>query len=346
MKKNKKILTIRFSAMGDVAMAVPVVKAVVEQNENVEILFVSRPFFSAFFKNIPNVNFIGKDVKKQYKGLKGLYLLFKELKRENPDYIADLHDVIRSKVLRLFFKISGFKVGSINKGRREKKALTRRENKIFKPLKSTHERYADVFRNLDLKVDLTKVKPLPKPGLSTQIKLFLDTFGDNYLIGIAPFAAHEGKQYPLEKIEKVINNLLEKNKNLSIVLFGGGTKEKQLLNGLEKINRNRIVNVAGTFSLEEELQIISRLNKMLSMDSGNGHIATLYGIQVVSVWGATHPFAGFMPFSQLKINQVLPDLNKFPQLPTSIYGNKTFEGFQQVWESISVDEIVEKLLQN
>ncbi len=346
MKKNKKILTIRFSAMGDVAMAVPVVKAVVEQNENVEILFVSRPFFSAFFKNIPNVNFIGKDVKKQYKGLKGLYLLFKELKRENPDYIADLHDVIRSKVLRLFFKISGFKVGSINKGRREKKALTRRENKIFKPLKSTHERYADVFRNLGLKVDLTKVKPLPKPDLSTQIKLFLDTFGDNYLIGIAPFAAHEGKQYPLEKIEKVINNLLEKNKNLSIVLFGGGTKEKQLLDGLEKINRNRIVNVAGTFSLEEELQIISRLNKMLSMDSGNGHIATLYGIQVVSVWGATHPFAGFMPFLQPETNQVLPDLNKFPQLPTSIYGNKTFEGFQQVWESISVDEIVEKLLQN
>jgi ADP-heptose:LPS heptosyltransferase len=342
--EKKKIMVFRFSAMGDVAMAVPVIKAVVEQNENVEIQMVSRPFFAPFFQSIPKVKYVPANFNKDYKGLKGLFKLFRFLNKENPDYIADLHDVLRTKFLRLLFKISGKKIHYIDKGRKEKKALTREKNKIFKPLKTTHERYADVFRKLGMEVDLSKVATLSPPSLSSQVSLFLQTFEGSKIIGIAPFAAHKGKQYPLEKIKKLIKILL-KEKNISIILFGGGKQEKMMLDELEKLDRNRIVNITGIFSLEEELQIISRLDKMLSMDSGNGHMAAMFGVPVVSIWGVTHPYAGFVPFRQQEENQFFPDIKKHSLLPTSVYGNKIYPGFEKIWDDISEEKIAQKLLE-
>ncbi len=344
MGKQKKIMVFRFSAMGDVAMSVPVIKAVLEQNDEVEIQVVSRVFFAPFFELLPEVEFFPVDFKKEYKGIPGLIKLFKRLKAENPDAIADLHDVLRSRFLRVLFSLTGKKVFSIDKGRKEKRALTREKNKTLKPLKTTHERYADVFREMGFRVDLFKVNPIEKPEMSAQVGLFFQTFEGNKIIGIAPFAAHEGKQYPMDKIKKVIELLLEKDKEINIILFGGGKEEKKKLDELEKINRNRIVNVTGVFSLKEELQIISRLDKMLSMDSGNGHMAALFGVPVVTIWGATHPYAGFAPFGQPEKNQILPDIQKFPQLPTSIYGNKTFENFKQIWETIPEEKVVKSLL--
>ncbi len=343
-KMKKKIMVFRFSAMGDVAMTVPVIKALTEQNSEVKVQVVSRPFFAPFFTSLENVEFIPADFKTEYKGFLGLIKLFGKLKNYYPDAIADLHDVLRTKVLRNLFGISGKQVVSINKGRKEKKALTRKKNKIFKTLKSTHERYADVFRKLGYKVDLQNTQPLSQPEMSSQLALFMQTFEGNKIIGIAPFAAHRGKQYPLEKIKKTIEILLEKDPGLNIVLIGGGKEEKKKLDELEKINRNRIVNITGIFSFEEELQLISRLDKLLSMDSGNAHIAALFGVPVITIWGATHPYAGFAPFGQPEENHILPDRKKYPQLPTSIYGNKTFEDFEKIWEDIHEEEIAAKLL--
>jgi ADP-heptose:LPS heptosyltransferase len=339
MTKNQKILVFRFSAMGDVAMTAPVLRALVQQNPDIEIVMVSRPFFAPIFKDIPNLQFIAVDLK-NYKGFFGLFKLFKELRKLKPTAIADLHDVLRSKVLRSLFKTAGYQVKSIDKGRKAKKALTRTQNKLLKPLRSTHERYADVFRKLGYSIDLNQLKTGQKPSLSSQTKLFLDTFEEQKLIGIAPFAAHEGKQYPLEKIEEVIKQLLDKDSQISILLFGGGKEEKQRLDELEKINRNRVVNLAGMFRFDEELQLISRLQLMLSMDSGNGHLAALFNVPVITIWGATHPFAGFAPLGQPEQQQIIPDLKQYPQLPTSVYGNKTFEGFNDVWKTISVENVI------
>lgn len=341
---KKNIMVFRFSAMGDVAMSVPVLKAVTEQNEGVKIIMVSRPFFAPLFKDLPEVDFVPADFKNKYKGITGLLKLYKDLKKYPAGYLADLHDVLRTKILRKLFVLNGKKIAHIDKGRKEKKALTREKNKIFKALKSTHERYADVFRKLGFEVDLSQVDFLEKPALSSHVSLFLENFKEGKLIGIAPFAAHEGKQYPLEKIKEVIRLLLEKDPELNILLLGGGKEEKKKLDELEKINRNRVVNIAGIFPFEEELQIISRLDSLLSMDSGNGHLAALYGVPVISLWGATHPFAGFVPFGQAKENQILPDRKKYPQLPVSIYGNKTFEGFEKVWDDIKEEEVVRRLL--
>ena len=176
MTKKKKILAFRFSAMGDVAMVVPVIKSVVKQNPDIEIIMVSRPFFKAFFSNIPQVQFIGVDLKK-YKGILGLFQLFRELKKNKPTEIADLHDVLRTKILRIFFKLSGYKVAVINKGRKEKKALTALKNKTLKPLKSTHQRYADVFEKLGVSVKIILDINTSVNNLNPARKLTLLYFG-------------------------------------------------------------------------------------------------------------------------------------------------------------------------
>ncbi len=335
------IMIFRFSAMGDVAMSVPVVKTLTEQYPDINIIFVSRPFFAPLFAGIPQVKFVGINFD-DYKGIAGLWRLFQRLKKYNPTYIADLHDVLRSKILRTFFKLYAHRIAVINKGRKEKRALTRQKNKIFKALKSTHQRYADVFKNLNYPVDLQNFKP-ELPPLSENVKLFLQNFDGKKLIGIAPFAAHQGKQYPLDKVKELIKLLLNEDASIDILLFGGGKKEKTLLNELEKINRNRIVNLAGVFKFSEELQLISRLQIMISMDSANGHLAALYGVPVLTVWGATHPYAGFSPINQPSENQIVADRKKFPQLPTSVYGNKTFKGFEQIWKSIDNQKIIDRV---
>ena len=339
-----KVMIFRFSAMGDVAMTIPVLQALLNTYDDLEIVVVSRPFFEPFFKNLSRTEFIGVDLKHKYKGLPGLFRLYRFLKTKQPDAIADLHDVLRTKILRTFFRLGGFsKIAVIDKGRAEKKALTRLQNKILKPLKTTHQRYAEVFEKLGFSVDLKQFEP-DFPDFSKHVSITLAFLSDYKIIGIAPFAAHEGKQYPLEKIKEIIQLLLEKDKDIRILLFGGGEYEEQILDDLEEIYINRVYNTVGYFSFEEQLQLISYLQVMLSMDSGNGHLAALFGVPVITIWGATHPYAGFAPFNQPAENQILPDLKQFPQLPTSVYGNKTFEGFEKVWETIKPKEVVDKIL--
>ncbi|MGB5363635.1 MAG: ADP-heptose--LPS heptosyltransferase RfaF, partial [Aureibaculum sp.] len=154
-EKPKHILVIRLSAMGDVAMTVPVLRAFTKQHPDIKITVLSRSFFKPLFDNISNVNFYSAHIKDRHKGVLGLYRLYKELKRLNVDAVADMHNVLRSKILCLFFSFSLKKIAIIDKGRVEKKALTRIKNKVFKQLKSTHERYSDVFRKLGFQVELS-----------------------------------------------------------------------------------------------------------------------------------------------------------------------------------------------
>jgi ADP-heptose:LPS heptosyltransferase len=323
--------------MGDVAMTVPVLRAFVNQHPEIRITVVSRPFFKPFFEGIPNLSFFAFDEKEKHKGFLGLLRLFQDLKTLQIDAFADLHNVLRSKVVRTLFALSGKKTPFVDKGREEKKALTRPENKIFKPLTTMFERHVKVFEELGFPVDLSN--PIfPKKAILDQ-KL-IDIIGENNqkLIGIAPFAQYDSKVYPLDLMQEVINQLAS-TKTQKILLFGGGKNEIQLLNSLSEGKENVIV-VAGKIKFQQELQIISNLDVMLSMDSGNAHIAAMLGVKVITLWGATHPFAGFSPFNQPLENALVSDRNLYPKLPTSVYGNKIVEGYEDAMRTISVEKVV------
>lgn len=320
--------------MGDVAMTVPVLRALTLQHPQVKVTVVTRAFFKSFFEGIPNVEVYVADLKGKHQGVLGLYKLSKELRALGFDVVADLHNVLRSKLLKLFF--FGKKVVQIDKGRAEKKALVSGES--VKQLKTTHQRYADVFKALGFPVDLSQPDFPEQKSLPKMVKdLGIDT--TKTLVGIAPFAAYESKMYPLENIEAVISEL---SKDYTVILFGGGAKEIEVLNAFEAKYDN-VVSVAGKLSFKEELALISNLRLMLAMDSGNGHLAAMLGVNVITIWGVTHPFAGFVPFNQPEDFQLTADRRQYPKIPTSIYGNKYPEGYENAAGSIPVETIVSKI---
>jgi ADP-heptose:LPS heptosyltransferase len=268
----------------------------------------------------------------------------KDLKALEIDAFADLHNVLRSKIIRNLFALSGKKTASVDKGRAEKKALTQPENKLFQQLPTMFERHAKVFEQLGFTVDLSSrsVGTLfpEKAVLSPEI---LTLIGTNHqkLIGIAPFAQYDSKVYPLDLMQQVIDQLALETTN-TILLFGGGKKEIELLNSLSA-NKKNVIVVAGKIKFQQELQLISNLNLMLSMDSGNAHIAAMLGVKVITLWGATHPYAGFLPFNQPMENALVSDRNLFPKLPTSVYGNKIVAGYEDAMRTITVDAILKAL---
>lgn len=320
--------------MGDVAMVVPVLSALNQNYPNVKISVLTRHFYTPFFRSLPNVSVVPAEVNGRHKGVLGLYKLSRELKALHIDAVADLHLVLRSHILKFFLPVKPYI--QIDKGRAEKKALV--SGKKYEQLKTTHQRYADVFGKLGLPIDLSN-PVFPKKVDLKDALLRLIGKTSKKRIGIAPFAAHQGKMYPLNLIKEVIASL---SKNYSVVLFGGGKKEIAVLNQFEAEFKN-VVSVAGKLNLNEELDVISNLDVMLAMDSGNAHIAAMLGIKVITIWGVTHPFAGFAPFNQPQDYALLPDLDKYPKIPTSIYGNTYPEGYEKATASIAPLKIIEKI---
>jgi len=342
-KKGKEthLLVIRLSAMGDVAMMVPVLRALIDQYSAVKVTVLTKKSFTPIFSGLQNVEVFVADVKKRHKGLIGLWKLYQELKELRIDAVADLHNVLRSSILQKYFRLSGTPSAQIDKGRREKKKLTRTKNKIFKQLKTTHQRYADVFSVLGFPLDITRAKLMDRVQLSDHVLELVQQDAKKW-VGIAPFAAHEGKMYPLSLMKKVIRELDNTDK-YKILLFGGGTIEIQQLETISSEGKN-VLNMAGKLNLIEELALISNLDVMLSMDSGNAHLAANYGIPVVTLWGVTHPFAGFYPFNQQMTNALMVNREQFPLVPTSVYGNKFPKGYKTVMETITPQQVVDKLI--
>ncbi|HJR99873.1 MAG TPA: glycosyltransferase family 9 protein [Flavobacterium sp.] len=334
----------RLSAMGDVAMTVPVLRAFVEQNPTIKITVISRPFFKPFFEGIPNITFFAFDEKERHKGFLGLLRLYSDLRKLKIDAFADLHNVLRSKVVRTLFTLSGKKVAAVDKGRAGKKALTAAENKVFKQLPTMFERHLKVFKELGFTVTISNPIFPEKAALSKEI---LDLIGEipiaigTKLIGIAPFAQYDAKVYPLDLMQEVIAQLSEKQE-YKILLFGGGKKEIEILDSISSPYEN-VINMAGKIKFQQELQLISNLDVMLSMDSGNAHIAAMLGVKVITLWGATHPFAGFSPFNQPLENALVSNREKYPLLPTSVYGNKIVEGYKDAMRTISPEKIVSRV---
>jgi ADP-heptose:LPS heptosyltransferase len=326
--------------MGDVAMTVPVLRAFANQYPEVKITIVSRPFFKPFFDGIPNLNFFAFDEKGRHKGFLGLYRLFQDLNELDVDAFADLHNVLRSKVVRTLFAVSGKKTASVDKGREGRKDLIRPENKVFKPLPSMFARHAKVFEELGFPVNLANPVFPPKALLDIDI---LNIIGDSQhkLIGIAPFAQYDSKVYPLDLMQKVIDTLAV-DPNSTILLFGGGKKEVDILNTISS-GKTNVINMAGKIKFPQELKLISNLDVMLSMDSGNAHIAAMLGVKVITLWGATHPYTGFSPFNQPLENALVSDRNLYPKLPTSVYGNKKVEGYEDAMRTIVVEKVVSKI---
>ncbi|SCY32811.1 ADP-heptose:LPS heptosyltransferase [Nonlabens sp. Hel1_33_55] len=335
--KPQRLLTIRLSAMGDVAMTVPVLLALRRLYPEVEVISLSRKRFFSIIQQVPDIELVEADVNGAHKGVLGLTRLAKELSKHQPDAVADFHNVLRTKILRALIRKPIKAV--IDKGRADKKKLVS-DPEFFQPLKSIIGRYQDVLDKLQLPVELNPTDVLPQLSIPEKVHSLV---GDhNYKwIGIAPFAAHKSKSLSLNKAKELVSKLLEIG-NIKLVLFGGGATECKKLEIVAGTHSN-VFNLAGFMSFEEELAMISNLDAMIAVDTGNGHLAAMYGVPVITLWGNTHPYAGFTPFSQPNENQITVDREQFPLIPTSIYGNKVPAGYEDVLDTIDCALVVARL---
>ena len=329
-----KLLIIRFSALGDIAMSVPIVHDLAVQYPDLEITMLSREMARPLFEQLPqNVHFIAADLKGRHKGLLGLCRLWRDAHLSDFDYIADFHGVLRTWWLRTEGCLRRKKIAKIDKGRNGKKALTRQKNKVFVQQATSFERYAKVLGQLGFsikpsftKLDYSSFCETQKPDNETWI-------------GIAPFAKHEAKVYPMDKMEQVIKALSERE-HTTVFLFGGGTTENEQIERL-CAKYNNVRPAKSQQGLKGELALMGQLDVMLSMDSANMHLASLVGTRVVSVWGGTHPYAGFLGWNQKAEDCIQLDL---PCRPCSVYGNKPcFRGDYACMNGIAPKQVIKKI---
>ena len=336
-----RILIIRFSAFGDVAMTVPVISSLAVQYPQHEITVLSRSAWQPLFERLPsNVNFIAADFAGKHKGIWGLSRLYSELKSLHFDCVADFHHVLRSKYLCFRFWFSDVPFASICKGRMGKKKLVRRYHKVLERQKSSFQRYADVLEKLGFPVSLNFSSIYGEgKGDFTEIEPITGSKEEQKWIGIAPFAKHVGKIYPIELQEQVIAHFAAKPQ-MKVFLFGGGKSEQEVFDAWTA-KYPSVVSMTGKLNMRTELNLMSHLDVMLSMDSANMHLASLVNIPVVSIWGATHPFAGFMGWKQLPTNTVQLSL---PCRPCSVYGQKPcWRGDYACLRDITPEQVIKKI---
>ena len=344
--KKEHILIIRFSAIGDVAMAVPVVYSLATQYPDLRITVLSRRFARPFFDDLaPNVDFMEADLKGEYRGVKGLNALYRRLPAKQFTKIADLHNVLRSEYLRMRFNMGRYRVEHINKHRRDRRKLTSYKNKVRAQLRTPFENYADVLARLGYPVKLEFTSLFPPEGGNLNLLPAIIGPKKNFeqWIGVAPTAAHPGKCYPVDRSRQVIEELIRRHPHARIFLFGRGRKEDDLFTQWCREIPHCVYVSQHLENMQQELILMSHLDVMLSMDSSNMHMASLTATPVVSVWGATHPYGGFMGWKQPAENAIQADLDC---RPCSIYGKRPCRrGDLACMNLIHPETIIEKIEQ-
>jgi ADP-heptose:LPS heptosyltransferase len=345
-KGLKRVLVARFSALGDVAMTVPVLYSACRCYPDVQFTMLTRRSMTSLFLNQPsNLTVRGVNLE-DYKGLGGLNRLYKELRREfDFDGFIDLHDVLRTKVLGLRCRLGRIPVSVINKGRKGKRALTRANNKVLLPLLSSRARYRQAFHQIGLPVEnrfegFFAETPTGRGDVAAFAALVQPKQPGEHWVGIAPFAKHEGKIYPIDLMEQVVKALCQRPLT-KVFLFGGGDKECRVFNQWAGQYANVVSLGEKRLGFPVELTLMSHLDVMLSMDSANMHLASLVATPVVSIWGATHPYCGFKGWRQKE-----EDIIQLPMTcrPCSVFGNKPcFRGDYLCLRGISPQSVITRI---
>lgn len=310
------LLVIRTSAMGDVALTTIVIRGLRKQYPETDVTLVTRSSFASFFYSIGRLELFFPDFNNRHKGLYGIFNLFRDLKKSKKiDYVIDLHDVLRSKILRWLFKLSGVPSSVIDKGRAEKRRVITGKNKV--QLRHSVERYYDVFAKAGFPV-LLENGPwiLPSEEAKKRVSGLMNETGLLH-IGVAPYAKHDLKTWPEKNMIRLLE-LIAGQYKVRFWLFGGKEETEQLISFQNRIPES--VLIAGTLGLDEEIALMDRLNFMIAMDSSNMHIAALSGTRTISIWGGTDPLTGFGAWQQPDNFAMKIPIEELKCRPCTVYG--------------------------
>lgn len=299
----RRVLVVRFSALGDVAMTLPVIYSVALQYPQTTFIVVTRTRFSQLFINPPqNVEIYPVDLAHDYQGFRGLRRLIADLAALHPDAVADLHNMVRSWMIDNYFRLKNIPVAMVDKQRRRRKALM---GGAAEEQPQYIDRYFEVFARLGMPArrQFTSLYPQggwPEPPVDI----------NHPAIGIAPFARYFNKTYPLELMEQAIALLVAKGYH--IYLFGAPGQEAATLRRIADTYPGQCTNLAGQFDMAQELATMAQMDVMVCMDSANQHIAALAGCPTITIWGSTTPACGFMAYGADLQNSLVAGLDCQP----------------------------------
>lgn len=329
--KPLRVLVIRLSALGDVAMTLPAVYSLARSYPDMRLDVLTRPFFARMFINRPpNVRLITADFKTQYKGFLGMLRLFMTLRRNGYYAVADLHNVSRSWTLDVLFRLTCTRVAMVDKMREG------RHRVIYHHARQPDfiGRYTEVFRRLGFRTRLTFRSLFEGRAAQTPFDIPAGS------VGIAPFARYATKTYPLELMEQVVRTLADSG--VPVFLFGGRGKEAETMERWAASYKG-CTSLAGRYTIETELALMSRLTLMVAMDSANHHLAALAGVRVLSLWGGTSPACGFMAYGQREADALCFGLDC---QPCSIGGTpECRKGTLECLRSISPDVVSGRVME-
>ena len=336
---RRNVLVIRLSALGDVAMTIPVLYPVCKANPGTRFVMLTKKWPASMFHDRPdNLMVVGIDTK-DYKGIFGLMRLAGQLRRQYAlDGVADLHNVLRSRIIGFFMKLHGIAVARLDKERACRKALITHRSNV--PVTPTIERYRHVFEQLGLQApdEFTRLydgKEIPSSPLVLE-----KPQGERW-IAVSPFSAHEGKVYPLTLMEQVIDSLA-KRPNFRLFLMGGGKDEKIALRPIARKYKNVISMAEVKHGFLDEFALLAQSDLMLTMDSANMHLASLMGLKSVTIWGATAPQCGFQGYGQTSDIDIQLDMDC---RPCSIYGERECKyGDYRCMMQIEPERVVRQVL--
>ncbi len=331
--RSKHLLVIRLSAMGDVAMVPHSLMALRRENPDLRISVLTKELFRPLFEGL-GVEVIPVDLQGRHKGISGMRRLAGELSDMGVDCVADMHNVLRSRMLTFFMLLRAIPSDSLYKGRfRKWMRMDGGCSSSTQPMKHTVLRYCDVLRRLGFKLD----NPLP-PERQIRVNPMPYEKGSERWIGVAPFSAHRGKCYPLHHVREVIAELSSRYDR--VFVHSGGGDELKFAQEMESKYTN-VFAVFGAVKFAQEIDLIANLDCLITMDSFAMHVASLMATPVVSVWGATHPMLGFNGYGSDPKGVVQLELQC---RPCSTYGNKRCRfGDYHCMEDIAPSQVVERV---
>lgn len=292
-----KILIIRFSAIGDIVLTTPIVRCIKQQLPDAEVHYCTKPQFATLVEHNPHIDKI------HY--IESLSSLIGKLRKEKFDFIADLHNNLRSNLIKI--GLMGVKSASLDKLNWEKWLMVKfKINKL--PRKHVVDRYFDVVKPIHVQNDEAGLDYFIPEKDEVQMEWLPDDYqGEYYVFAIG--GTYTTKKLPIERIIQIIDSV-----NKPFIIIGGKaeSKEGEAIETFfkrrdehanlepyltEELDKKAIVfNGCGKFSLNQSAYIIKNAIKVYTHDTGMMHVAAAFKKDTMTYWGNTIPEFGMYPY--------------------------------------------------
>ncbi len=273
-----KFLILRFSSIGDVVLTTPVVRCLKQQIKDAEVHYFTKKAFSPVIKHNPYIDrkFFIED---------SLSSIIRLLKKEDYDYLIDLHNNLRTFIVKTLLGGKSFSFDKINF---EKWMVV---NFKVNPLPQVHivDRYMDTLKSFGVMNDDKGLDYFITIDDEKVLQQLPDSHKAGY-IGFAIGAKHATKRLPTEKIISICKKTAQ-----PIVLLGG-EEDADRADTIAKAIGSNIYSACGKYALNESAALVKHATKIITHDTGLMHIAAAFKKEIISVWGNTIPAFGMSPY--------------------------------------------------